>query len=71
MSDLIKNVFIVFFTINAIFWSLFSHETHCKFASNFTNECPPHSFHITFGIISFFIALIIAQYNWVRYNSNL
>ncbi len=70
MSELIKKLIIVFFVINALFWSLFSHNTHCKFASYFTNECPSHSIHITLGIVSFFIALIIAQYDYIKYKLN-
>ncbi len=70
MPEFIKNLFIVFFIINAIFWSLFSHNTHCEFASNFTDKCAPHSIHLTIGIISFFIAFIIAQYDYIKYKLN-
>ena len=70
MSEIIKNLFIVFFTINAIFWSLFPHHTHCDFVSNFTTECPSHSLHLTIGIISFFIAFIIAQWEYLKSKTN-
>jgi hypothetical protein len=70
MSELIKNLFIVFFAINAIFWSLFSHHTHCDIASNFIKECPSHSLHLTIGIVSFFIAFIIAQYDYLKSKIN-
>jgi len=70
MTEFIKNIFIMFFTINAIFWSLFSHHTHCKFVSQFTKECPSHTVHLTFGIISFFIAFFIAQYDYFKSKLN-
>ncbi len=70
MLDIIKKIFIVFFIINAIFWSLFSHHTHCKLVSNLSIECPSHSLHLIIGIASFFIALIIAQYDYIKYKLN-
>jgi hypothetical protein len=70
MPELIKNLFIVFFLINAIFWSLFPHKTHCEVASHFTTNCPTHGIHLTIGIISFFIAFIIAQYNYLKSKIN-
>jgi hypothetical protein len=70
MSEIIKNLFIVFFTINAIFWSLFPHQTHCEVASHFIKECPTHGIHLTIGIVSFFIAFIIAQYDYLKSKTN-
>jgi hypothetical protein len=70
MSEIIKNLFIVFFIINAIFWSLFPHRSHCEVVAHFTKECPSHTVHLTFGIISFFVALIIAQYDYLKSKLN-
>ena len=66
MSDLIKNIIIVFFTINAIFWSLFPHNVHCDFVTNFVPTCPSHGLHLTIGFISFLIAFIVAQYDYLK-----
>lgn len=52
----------LFFVINALFWGLWDHGTHCKIASAMgASTCPPHSVHIMFGIASFLVAVGIAQ----------
>jgi len=66
MAELIKNIIIVFFTINAIFWSLFPHNVHCDVVTKFMSTCPSHSFHLTVGYLSFLIAVIIAQYDYLK-----
>lgn len=63
---LIKNILIVFFAINAIFWSLFPHEIHCDVVHMITDVCPSHNIHLTIGLISFIIAFVIAQYNYLK-----
>ncbi len=63
---MLKTILIVFFAINAIFWSLFPHETHCKLVSMFMTECPSHNIHLTIGVISFIIAFIVAQYDHLK-----
>ncbi len=62
---MLKTILIVFFAINAIFWSLFPHNIHCNLVHIFINECPSHNIHLTIGIFSFIIAFIIAQYNYL------
>jgi hypothetical protein len=61
-----KIVLIIFFAINAVFWSLFPHSIHCKLANTFLDVCPAHNIHLTIGIISFIIAFIIAQYDHLK-----
>lgn len=58
---MLKNIIVAFLAINAIFWGLFPHSTHCVVASVFTNSCLPHSVHISIGVIFFMLAVLIAQ----------
>ncbi len=62
-----KLVAIIFLAVNAIFWSLFPHETHCKVVGMMTTaECPPHKVHLIIGVISFVLALVLAQYDYLK-----
>ena len=63
---MLRNILIVFFAINAIFWSLFPHHVHCDLVTKFTPTCPPHKVHLVMGIISFVIAFVIAQYDYLK-----
>ncbi len=63
---MLKNIVVLFFAINAIFWSLFPHHVHCELVNKFTPVCPPHKVHLIMGIVSFIIALIIAQYDYLK-----
>jgi len=58
---MIKNILVALFAVNALFWGLFPHSTHCQVASVVTNTCLPHTVHISMGILSFFVAIGIAQ----------
>ena len=64
--NMMKDIAVAFFTLNAIFWGLFPHAVHCKVASMFTNVCAPHTVHVGFGVASFLIAVIIAQQKMFR-----
>lgn len=58
---MLKNILVVFFAVNALFWGLFPHSTHCQVASLITNTCLPHTVHVSIGVMSFFVAIVIAQ----------
>ena len=62
MNSTLKNILFAFLLINALFWGLFEHSIHCKFASYFTNNCPPHYIHLIIGIVCFTLAVYIKQY---------
>lgn len=59
-----KSIFVVFLLLNALFWGLFKHVTHCKFASYFgINNCPEHWIHVfVMGLGSFILALLIQHH---------
>jgi hypothetical protein len=63
---MIKTIIVIFFAINAIFWSLFPHKTHCNVAKMFIDVCPAHNIHLIIGLLSFLIAFVIAQYNYLK-----
>ncbi len=63
---MLKTILVVFFAINAIFWSLFPNEFHCDIATMILPKCPAHSAHLTIGLVSFIIAFVIAQYDYLK-----
>jgi hypothetical protein len=64
---MLKTILVVFFAINAIFWSLFPHSIHCDVANVFLSNCPSHGIYLTIGLVSFIIAFVIAQYDYLKY----
>lgn len=58
---------LTFLIVNALFWGLFPHETHCQVvneASKLANvkiDCPEHKVHLLIGLISFVGAIYVAQ----------
>jgi hypothetical protein len=63
---MLRVILIVFFAINAIFWSLFPHNIHCDVAKMVVDVCPSHSVHLIIGLVSFLVAFFIAQYNYLK-----
>ena len=63
-----RQLLVVFFLLNAIFWGLFPHSTHCRTVSQLFGssvKCPPHIVHLSFGVISFLLAILFAQQEYV------
>lgn len=57
-----KTIIVMFFLINAIFWGLYDHATHCSVASMMgIKNCPSHTTHLLMGVISFMIAIYVQQ----------
>lgn len=58
-----KSIFALFLLLNALFWGLFTHKTHCQFVSYFgITNCPPHWIHVfVMGLGSFILALFVQQ----------
>lgn len=52
----------IFFLLNAIFWGLFPHRIHCKLVGE---KCPPHYIHLAIGLVSFIIAVMIMQSDYL------
>ena len=63
MYIMIKNIMIIFFLLNALFWGLASHSQHCKLASSLgVKSCPPHWIHVyVMGLGSFIATLYLVQ----------
>ena len=59
------NLAVIFLIINAIFWGLFPHSTHCKLVGAMgVAKCPTHVMHVGFGIACFLGAVWIEQGNF-------
>jgi hypothetical protein len=55
-----------FLLLNAIFWGLFSHSTHCKVAGAAgLKDCPPHWVHLAIGVAAFLGAVVSAQWGYL------
>ncbi len=58
---------VAFLTINAIFWGLFPHSTHCKFAALFgVKRCAPHWVHLLIGLVAFLAAVMLKNYTYIK-----
>ena len=61
-------IVVIVLLINAIFWGLFSHESHCNVASLVgIKNCPPHYIHLLMGILFFISAMYIQQKEYIDY----
>lgn len=60
---MLKNLLVLFFLLNALFWGMASHKQHCKVASLFgMKKCPPHWIHVyVMGLGSFIVSLYLVQ----------
>ena len=63
---MLKLIIGIFFVINALFWGLAEHKNHCNLVSKLgIEDCPPHFIHLLMGILSYFVALGIFQYDYL------
>ena len=59
-----KIVLALFFLVNALFWGLWPHSTHCAVAAALgMTKCVPHLVHVVLGIAFFVVAVLIVQWN--------
>jgi len=64
---MLKNIVVIFFVINALFWGLAPHKSHCNLASLFgVTNCPQHYVHLLMGLVSFIIAIYIQQREYIN-----
>lgn len=63
MMTIIRQILILFFLLNALFWGFASHKQHCSLAAKMgVKQCPPHWIHVyVMGLGSFLISLYLAQ----------
>ena len=71
MKRLLWIVTLIFFVSNAIFWGLYSHETHCNFIDynnkvfKTSTDCPSHKIHLLWGFVCYSISVYISQSNLI------
>ena len=58
-----RNLLVLFFLVNALFWGLASHRQHCKVASMMgVKKCPPHWIHVyVMAPLFFLLGLYLRQ----------
>lgn len=65
--DMWKILLALFLLINAIFWGLFPHTSHCKFVTQMLNmRCPPHYVHLIMGLTCFILAIMVVQWKYIK-----
>lgn len=66
MNFNLRNLVIVFLAVNALFWGLMPHSVHCKALAMVSSmKCPPHSVHLIMGVVFYFLALFVAQRDYL------
>ena len=67
-----NSVLVGFLLINAVFWGLFPHTSHCQFLNSFNRvigsnmKCPSHTIHLLMGIVSYLLALYFSQQKYIH-----
>jgi len=67
MEDRVKHALLAFLVMNALFWGLFPHSSHCEvlsYLSSFTQtniECPEHRIHLLMGVLFYVLSVWVAQ----------
>lgn len=61
-----KTLLVIFLAVNALFWGLADHGSHCNVARMLgVSNCPPHWVHLTTGVVAYLLALVVAQYQYL------
>lgn len=59
---MLQTIIIALFVMNALFWGLYPHSFHCKIISMLgVKKCPSHWLHLSMGLVSFLVAIGLAQ----------
>ena len=63
---------LVFLVLNALFWGMFPHATHCALVATLAPgiTCPPHWVHLIMGVVSYLASVYIAQRGYINYLLN-
>lgn len=65
--EIAKNIITGILLLNAIFWGIASHSSHCAFVKMIPNmkSCPPHWVHLMMGIMFYLMAVFVSQYEYI------
>ncbi len=66
MNVVLQNLLVAFLAVNALFWGLMPHKVHCDLVGMFSNTCPSHTVHLVMGLIAFVLAVVFAQYDYLK-----
>ena len=65
--ELFYDILVILLLINGLFWSLATHYEHCALGSFYNiKKCLSHGTHITIGIVSLLVAIIIKQRDYFK-----
>lgn len=59
MNWILKYSLLVFLLVNAVFWGLAPHGTHCKVTGIFGGKCIPHWIHQSIGAICMLLMIVL------------
>jgi hypothetical protein len=57
---------VVFLVANACYWGLAGHGMHCSLLPDGV-ACPPHYVHLLMGLGFFIAAIVVAQWDYIKY----
>lgn len=58
-----KLLLVIFLAVNALFWGLWPHASHCAVAAAMgMTKCVPHMVHVMLGLGFFVVAVLVAQW---------
>ena len=61
-----RELLIAFLILNSLFWGLMPHSVHCELVAKFTSSpCPSHMVHLIIAIVSFILAVAVAQTDYL------
>ena len=66
------SVILGFLILNALFWSFFPHNAHCKFLFDLNKvfgsslTCPQHWVHLVMGLLFYLAALYYSQMEYIN-----
>tara|TARA_B100000902_G_C26462344_1_gene506068 strand:+ start:92 stop:316 length:225 start_codon:yes stop_codon:yes gene_type:complete len=67
MDNFKENLILGFLILNALFWGLFPHSSHCKVMDAINNfigmdiKCPSHKVHLLMGFIFYALSVYYTQ----------
>ena len=66
LTTRMRKILAFIFIVNAVFWGLFPHATHCNALKQVgLTQCPPHYVHIMMGITCYFVSLFLSQQKYL------
>ena len=59
------NILLVILVVNALFWGLADHSTHCYLVG--MKNCPAHYIHIIMGLVFYLASVYVSNKSYFEY----